>query len=107
MSKGVGLGGGHGGGGGRIMGTRQLRVDPSGMRAESLRLVATQMTRRERMRPIEVHVHPGEKPFLADGRHRLEVARARGRKWLDAIVRTYGPRGGLLGVRRGRIRIDA
>jgi len=67
----------------------ELTIDPSGMRDESLELVRKQRKSNVKMRPIEIEIYPGHKPFLADGRHRLSIAKERGDKTIDAIVRYY------------------
>jgi hypothetical protein len=70
----------------------ELRIDRRGMRPESLALVRKQRDRGERMRPIVVECYPGEQPFLADGRHRLQVATELGDKTIEAVVRVYDAR---------------
>ncbi len=67
----------------------ELTIDPSGMRDESIEMVRKQRESSMKMRPIEIEVYPDTKPFLADGRHRLSVAKERGDKTIDAIIRYY------------------
>jgi ParB-like chromosome segregation protein Spo0J len=74
------------------------------MRPESFEAV-----RRQRdsgaVAPIEVAVYAKEGAVLTDGRHRLAVAKQEGDTEIDAIVRHYGPRGGLLRTQRKKLRV--
>jgi hypothetical protein len=74
----------------------ELKIDPSGMRDESIELVRKQRESDIKMRPIEIEIYPNENPFLADGRHRLSVAKERGDKKIDAIVRYYDEEGNVI-----------
>ena len=73
----------------------------SGMRSESLERVRKE----KRSKPIRIVVYKGEKPHLADGRHRVEVARERGKKTIDAEIEYRGPRGGLRKTVRKKIKL--
>ena len=67
----------------------ELTINPSGMRDDSMEMVRNQRNSNIKMRPIEIEIYPHTKPFLADGRHRLSVAKERGDQTIDAIVRYY------------------
>lgn len=95
-----------GSGQGSVTSTAQIVVNSSGMRQESFAIVAAQRASGAPMRPIEVSVYHGERPVLVDGRHRLDVARARGDTHIEARVRVYGKRGALLSTTTRRIAID-
>lgn len=82
----------------------ELAIDPSGMRDESFELVRKQRTQDQKMRPIEIEIYPGHKPFLADGRHRLAVAKERGEQTIDAIVRYYDEEGNV--IKREKITLN-
>lgn len=66
-----------------------LNIDYSGMRPESLNIVRKQRSNNIKMRPIEIEIYPNSKPFLADGRHRLTIAKELGESQINAIVRVY------------------
>jgi hypothetical protein len=106
MSKSAGGGGGGGGGMAAVTNTAQLEIAPSGMRPESLEQVRAQRDAGQTMRPIEVSVYPGERPFLQDGRHRLQVAQERGDKTIEARIRYYGARGGLRQTVSRRVKVS-
>ncbi|MGA7123374.1 MAG: hypothetical protein WBY94_24945 [Polyangiaceae bacterium] len=63
---------------------------PARMRPSSL----AKVRKEKRSPPIRIVVYKGERPHLADGRHRVQVARERGKKTIPAIVEYRGPQGG-------------
>jgi len=69
--------------------TSQLVIEPNGMRDESLNLVKKQRESQATMRPVAIEIYPDHPPFLADGRHRLAIARKLKDKSLKAVVRYY------------------
>lgn len=106
MSKGIGAVGTRGSGYVRVTRISQVRVNYSGMRPESFARVRAERAAGSPMRPIRITVFRGEGAFVGDGRHRLEVARERGDKTVDAIIDYVGPRGGVRKTERRKIRID-
>ena len=78
----------------------QVRIDWEGMRPESLAFLRARRALGGNVKPIEVSVYPDTGAVLVDGRHRLKIAREHEDRSIQAIVRTYGPRGGLLSTRR-------
>jgi hypothetical protein len=88
-----------------VMRIEDVRIDPHGMRPTSLDVVRLQRGTNTTMRPVVIEVYPNEKPFLADGRHRVQVAQERGDPSVEATVRTYGPRGALRSERRTQLLI--
>jgi len=77
----------------RVTSIREVTIDYSGMRPESLDIVRGERASGKAMRPIVVEVWPGKAPILTDGRHRLTVARERGDTQISAIVREYSRSG--------------
>jgi hypothetical protein len=67
----------------------ELNVSDSGMRPSSMDVVRIQRAGNETARPIEVDIYPDVGAILADGRHRLAVARELGDDSIEAIVRVY------------------
>lgn len=74
----------------------QLQIDHSGMRPESLNIVKKQRSNNVKMRPIEIEIYPNSKPFLADGRHRLQIAKELNDKSISAIIRYYDEDGNVI-----------
>jgi len=83
----------------------QVAVDYNGMRPESLDIVRAQRASNAKMRPIEVDVYPDVGPMLADGRHRLAIARELGDETIDAVVRVYNEDGNVLSKRAVTLRV--
>ncbi len=91
----------------RLRSTSQIQtVAKDGMRADSFARVRSERASGQRMRPIEVARYHDGRTVLTDGRHRLAVAREAGDRSISAVVRTYGPRGGLVGKKTERLTID-
>ena len=86
--------------------TSEISIDPSGMRNESLDIVRKQRKSNILMRPVEIEVYPNYKPFLADGRHRLAIARELNEKFLNAIVRYYDEEGNVIDKKNTRLIIN-
>jgi hypothetical protein len=57
--------------------------------------------------PVTIACYPGERPHLADGRHRVVLAMRRGVHTWPALVRVYGPRGGLRKTYFAGLHLDA
>lgn len=114
MGRGSGAGGGGGGGRGRApleaiptrTGTYRLalsalddatgpRFGPNGVGFDQGRLdrVKAEHVSGKQMVPIRVVVQPSGRVLVADGQHRLQAARARGDKWIDARVEIVRGRG--------------
>lgn len=106
MSKGIGAVGTRASGYVRVTRISQVRVNPSGMRPESFARVRAERAGGGPMRPIQISVIRGQGAVVVDGRHRIAVARERGDKTVDAIIRYVGPRGGVRKTERRRIKID-
>lgn len=103
MSKGAGSIGSRGSGWTRVTSMSQVRtVLTSGMRPES----TARVRQEKRPAPIRIVVYQGEQPHLADGRHRVAVARERGDKSIDAVVEYRGRRGGVRRTERKRIKLS-
>jgi hypothetical protein len=82
-----------------------LKINPSGMRNDSINLVRKQRQSNVKMKPIEIDIYPGEKPFLSDGRHRLSVAKELGDKTINAIIRYYDEEANVLNIEQTIINI--
>lgn len=86
------------------VGVEEFRYARYGMRAESM-----QKARRNlgKDRPIEVALYPDEIPVLADGRHRLKVAREAGLNELPALIRVYDSKGSVVREVRKNLSLQA
>lgn len=84
----------------------ELKIEPSGMRPESFDIVYKQRAAKQTMRPVEIEVYPNEQPYLADGRHRLGVAKKLGDDSLNAIVRYYDNDGNVINTGSTKLIID-
>jgi hypothetical protein len=72
-------------------------VNESGMRQESLDFIRKQRLLKHKIKPIEIEVYPElKKPILADGRHRLQIAKELNDYSIDAIIRYYDNNGNVL-----------
>jgi len=63
----------------------KILVHPEGMRQESFNYLRKNKVNK----PIEIEVYPDNKAYLADGRHRLEIAIENNRKFINCVVRYY------------------
>lgn len=82
--------------------TGQLKIDNSGMRDTSLDFLRKHPT----TKPIRVEVYPDGVPFLADGRHRLQVAIERGDRSILAEIITYDDAANVIDEKTKHLIID-
>jgi hypothetical protein len=104
VSKGLGIG--RGSGFARVTRISQVRINRSGMRLASAAFVREAREAGRKLAPIAITVEKGHAPYLSDGRHRLQIARERGDKSIEATLRYVGPRGAVRKTEKRRIRID-
>jgi hypothetical protein len=77
-----------------------------GMRPQSIEKVKAERASGKPMRPVDVDVYTGQKPLLADGRHRLEVAREQGDHTIQARVTHYNKSGDPVRTEHTSLKID-
>jgi hypothetical protein len=106
VSKGAGSVGVRGSGFARVTRISQVRILHSGMRLSSAAFVRETREAGAKLKPITITVEKGLQPHLSDGRHRVQIARERGDKTIEAVVRYVGPRGAVRKTETRRIRID-
>jgi hypothetical protein len=104
VSKGVGIG--RGTGFASVHRISQVAINRSGMRPESHAFVRGARAAGRALKPIVIVVQKGHRPYLEDGRHRLDVARERGDTTIRAVVRYVGSRGAVRKTEMRSIRID-
>lgn len=85
------------------IGVENFNYARDGMREESLAYARSDPNPGN----VRVEIYPGERPVLADGRHRLAAAQESGAKTIKADVVTYDADGNVTGHRTQEISIQA